>query len=80
MAEAKAAFANGGSLTGAQNVGYFFSDSNPSSTLQGIGAADEAAWKSFLNSNGIKSYAIGLGSGVNASNLDPLAYDGSTYT
>ncbi|MGH8382145.1 retention module-containing protein [Pseudomonas sp.] len=80
VAEAKSAFANSGSLSGAQNVGYFFSDGNPSSTAQGIGAADEAAWKSFLDSNGIKSYAIGLGSGVNAGNLNPLAYDGSTHT
>ncbi|MHC2145138.1 retention module-containing protein [Pseudomonas sp. 210_17 TE3656] len=80
VAEAKSAFANGGSLTGAQNIGYFFSDGNPSSTSQGIGTDDETAWKSFLDSNGIKSYAIGLGDGVNASNLNPLAYDGSTHT
>ncbi|PSS50728.1 retention module-containing protein [Pseudomonas sp. BBP2017] len=80
VAEAKSAFANGGSLTGAQNIGYFFSDGNPSSTSQGIDASDEIAWKSFLDNNGIKSYAIGLGNGVNASNLDPLAYDGRTHT
>ncbi len=80
VAEAKSAFANAGSLTGAQNIGYFFSDGNPSSTSQGIGTDDETAWKSFLDSNGIKSYAIGLGDGVNASNLNPLAYDGSTHT
>ncbi|MET3051181.1 type I secretion C-terminal target domain-containing protein, partial [Pseudomonas alkylphenolica] len=80
VAEAKSAFANNGSLNGAQNVGYFFSDGNPSTTSQGIGSTDEVAWKSFLDSNGIKSYAIGLGSGVNAGNLDPLAYDGSTHT
>ncbi|MGE9839992.1 type I secretion C-terminal target domain-containing protein, partial [Pseudomonas sp. UM16] len=80
VAEAKSAFANGGSLIGAQNVGYFFSDGNPSTTSQGIGSDDETAWKSFLDSNGIKSYAIGLGNGVNASNLDPLAYDGSSHT
>ena len=80
VAEAKSAFANAGSLTGAQNIGYFFSDGNPSSSSQGIGTDDETAWKSFLDSNGIKSYAIGLGDGVNASNLNPLAYDGSTHT
>ncbi|TDF77600.1 retention module-containing protein [Pseudomonas sp. H9] len=77
---AKSAFNTAGKLTGAQNIGYFFSDGEPSTSSQGIDATDEASWKSFLDSNGIKSYAIGLGNGVNAGNLNPLAYDGSTHT
>jgi len=80
VAVAKSAFANAGSLTGAQNVGYFFSDGNPSTASQGIGPADEVSWKNFLDSHGIKSYSIGLGSGVDVDNLNPLAYDGSTHT
>ncbi|MEG1817486.1 retention module-containing protein [Pseudomonas sp.] len=80
VAVAKSAFANAGSLTGAQNVGYFFSDGNPSTASQGIGQADEISWKNFLDSHGIKSYSIGLGSGVDVDNLNPLAYDGSTHT
>ena len=79
VAAAKTAFVTSGQLTGAQNVGYFFSDGKPTSG-QETGAADEAAWKAFLDANGIKNYAIGLGSGVSNANLDPLAYDGSTHT
>ncbi|WP_422419840.1 retention module-containing protein [Pseudomonas sp. GZD-222] len=77
---AQNAFATSGKLTGAQNVGYFFSDGEPSSTSEGMNATEETAWKEFLDANGIKSYAIGLGTGVNAGNLNPLAYDGSTHT
>ncbi|TBO28675.1 tandem-95 repeat protein, partial [Aquabacterium lacunae] len=42
----------------------------------GIDATEEAAWKAFLSQNGVNSYAIGLGSGVNQSFLNPVAYDG----
>ncbi|MGU9805505.1 UNVERIFIED_CONTAM: retention module-containing protein [Pseudomonas sp. CM11] len=79
VAAAKTAFVTSGQLSGAQNIGYFFSDGKPT-TGQGIGAADEAAWKAFLDANGIKNYAIGLGGGVSDTHLDPLAYDGSTHT
>ncbi|UVL85476.1 retention module-containing protein [Pseudomonas sp. B21-028] len=79
VAAAKTAFVTSGQLTGAQNIGYFFSDGKPTSG-QETGAADEAAWKAFLDANDIKNYAIGLGSGVSNANLDPLAYDGSTHT
>ncbi|QQZ43583.1 retention module-containing protein [Pseudomonas sp. SK3(2021)] len=78
VAAAKLAFVTSGQISGAQNVGYFFSDGKPNDGLE-IGTADEAAWKAFLDANGIKNYAIGLGSGVSNSNLDPLAYDGSTH-
>ena len=78
VAAAKLAFVTSGQLSGAQNVGYFFSDGAPTSG-QEIGTADETAWKAFLDANGIKNYAIGLGSGVSNGNLDPLAYDGSTH-
>ncbi|UFQ01751.1 retention module-containing protein [Pseudomonas fitomaticsae] len=72
------AFNTSGKLTGAQNVGYFFSDGKPNEG--DIGTADEAALKNFLDANNIKNYAIGLGSGVSNANLDPLAYDGITHT
>ncbi|MDP9525067.1 retention module-containing protein [Pseudomonas protegens] len=78
VAAAKLAFVTSGQLSGAQNVGYFFSDGAPTAG-QEIGTADETAWKAFLDANGIKNYAIGLGSGVSNTNLDPLAYDGSTH-
>ncbi|WP_298725303.1 retention module-containing protein [uncultured Pseudomonas sp.] len=80
VAQAQNAFVTGGKIAGAQNVGYFFSDGDPTPASRGIDAQEEAAWKTFLDDNGIKTYAIGLGNGVNVSNLNPLAYDGSTHT
>ncbi|WP_085584946.1 retention module-containing protein [Pseudomonas sp. R25(2017)] len=79
VAMLQTAFNTSGKLTGAQNVGYFFSDGKPT-TGQEIGTADEAALKAFLDANNIKNYAIGLGNGVSNANLDPLAYDGISHT
>jgi Ca2+-binding RTX toxin-like protein len=42
----------------------------------GIDNGEETTWKNFLNTNQIKSYAIGLGTGVTATYLHPIAYDG----
>ncbi|UVM37397.1 retention module-containing protein [Pseudomonas sp. B21-017] len=78
VATMETAFDTSGKLIGAQNVGYFFSDGKPNEG--DIGTADEIALKAFLDANGIKNYAIGLGSGVNNASLDPVAYDGSTHT
>ncbi|WPN76223.1 retention module-containing protein [Pseudomonas germanica] len=78
VAVMQTAFNTSGKLTGAQNVGYFFSDGKPNEG--DINAADEAALKNFLDANNIKNYAIGLGSGVSNANLDPLAYDGISHT
>ncbi|PIK76525.1 retention module-containing protein [Pseudomonas sp. 382] len=76
---AQTAFAQNGKLAGAQNVSYFFSDGEPSSG-HAMTAPRETSWETFLDSNGIKSYAIGLGQDVNAGNLNPLAYDGNSHT
>ncbi|RON79811.1 retention module-containing protein [Pseudomonas fluorescens] len=78
VAVMQTAFNTSGKLTGAQNVGYFFSDGKPNEG--DINAADETALKNFLDANNIKNYAIGLGSGVSNANLDPLAYDGISHT
>ncbi|WP_194787919.1 retention module-containing protein [Pseudomonas sp. UFMG81] len=75
---AQQAFATAGKIEGAQNIGYFFSDGEPSSG-HGMSPALETSWETFLDSNGIKSYAIGLGNGVDTANLNPLAYDGSNH-
>ncbi|WP_458377735.1 retention module-containing protein [Pseudomonas fluorescens] len=72
---AQTAFDTNGKLTGAQNVGYFFSDGKPNEG--DIGKTDEANWKAFLEENHIKNFAVGLGDGVGHTNLDPLAYDGT---
>ncbi|MDH0300398.1 MULTISPECIES: retention module-containing protein [unclassified Pseudomonas] len=77
--KAQEAFATAGKLTGAQNISYFFSDGEPTNG-HAMTAPREAAWETFLDNNGIKSYAIGMGTGVNEGNLNPLAYDGSSHT
>ena len=46
----------------------------------GIDATEEASWKTFLLNNRIDSHALGLGAGVAATYLEPIAYDGSTNT
>nr|WP_103466445.1 type I secretion C-terminal target domain-containing protein [Pseudomonas putida] len=76
---AQTAFSQNGKLADAQNVSYFFSDGEPSSG-HAITASGETTWETFLDNNGIKSYAIGLGKDINAGNLNPLAYDGSSHT
>jgi len=56
----------------------FFQDGSQTQTIlgDGIDANEEAAWLTFLNNNQIKSYAIGLGTGVTDTYLNPVAYDG----
>ncbi len=46
----------------------------------GIDANEEADWVGFLKNFDIKSYALGMGSGVNQSNLNPIAYNGISET
>ncbi|MDI1298136.1 cadherin-like domain-containing protein [Methylotenera sp.] len=93
IANAMTAFNDPGKISDAQNISYFFSDGNPNrgdgnnAILSNIGSsvgpdngiqlAEEAVWKSFLNDNQIKSYAIGMGAGLtDVSYLNPIAYDG----
>ncbi|WP_024694578.1 VWA domain-containing protein [Pseudomonas syringae] len=94
LAGAQSAFVGTGSLSGAQNLVYFLSDGNPTlspehsdpnaqpdpSQGDGIDAVEQAAWTAFLDSHGIKSFAIGLGREVDQTYLDPIAHDGQTGT
>lgn len=75
VTSAKLAYGKDGKIEGAQNVSYFFSDGEPTQ-----GHANTSSWETFLDSNGVKAYAIGLGTGVNEANLNPLAYDGASHT
>ena len=43
----------------------------------GIDSAEQNDWQQFLAANNIKSYALGMGSGVTQSALDPIAFDGT---
>jgi hypothetical protein len=90
LAQAMTTFATSGKIVGGQNVSYFISDGAPnrgdgnnailsnssSGSDSGIQAAEETIWTNFLNTNDIKSYAIGIGTGVTTANLDSIAYDG----
>ena len=77
VAAVESAYADPGTIPGAQSVSYFISDGKPSSG-QGIDSSDEAAWESFLDSNDIRSYAMGMGENVDEDDLNPLAYDGAS--
>lgn len=83
VAGTESAFNATGKLVGAQNVGYFFSDGEPS-TGKEISGADIPAWEQFLKTNHVNEFAIGVGSGVTdqsvANSLNQLAYNGATAT
>ncbi|WP_429124769.1 DUF5801 repeats-in-toxin domain-containing protein [Aeromonas allosaccharophila] len=82
LSVAQSAFGTSGKLVGAQNVSYFLSDGEPNigSGGAGISSSEEANWKTFLNSNSMVSYAIGVGDGVAGSNLSPIAWNGKNGT
>ncbi len=86
-----------GRLTGAKNYSYFLTDGAPSwgdgnssvllnqdgSGDVGIQPAEEAIWKSFLDTNKITSQALGFSASYDAAQsaqLDPIAYNGVTGT
>jgi hypothetical protein len=75
-------FGDAGKIVGAQNVNYFVSDGQPNQPAgsEGVSAAEETTWINFLNSNNINSFALGAGSGVVQSALDPIAYNGQSHT
>ncbi|NHQ87481.1 type I secretion C-terminal target domain-containing protein, partial [Iodobacter sp. HSC-16F04] len=65
-----------GKIAGGQNIAYFFSDGAPNPGL-GLDAGETLTWTNFLNAKDINSLALGLGTGVTATNLNPLAYNGT---
>ena len=52
---------------------------NPNS-INGMSDVGRANWEAFLVANKVVSYAIGMGSGVSATYLNPIAYNGATST
>uniref|UniRef100_UPI0035B07A6F VCBS domain-containing protein n=1 Tax=Azonexus sp. TaxID=1872668 RepID=UPI0035B07A6F len=94
LAQTMSSFSTAGKLPDGQNVAYFLSDGSPttgdgnSSQLNNVSASgdngiqelEENLWTDFLKLNDIKSYAIGIGTGVSTTNLNPIAYDGITET
>jgi VCBS repeat-containing protein len=80
---------------GTQNVSYFLSDGAPTvgtawpqipgdPATSGISSSgthnEQAVWDSFLTTNNVVSYAIGVGSGVTTAPLAPIAFDPATGT
>ncbi len=50
------------------------SDGDPTAG-HGLQSGQQATWETFLNTNKIISYGIGVGSGVSTTNLNPIAFD-----
>ena len=74
-----------GKLAGSnvQNVAYFLSDGQPTSGDEisgGLNTGRQGTWTSFLNTNDIDSFALGMGSASNQpafqAALNPIAFDG----
>jgi VCBS repeat-containing protein len=82
LAAAQGAFGDSGKIAGAQNISYFLSDGEPTdgNGSNGITSSEQTQWENYLKSNDIKSYALGMGTGVSASALEPIAYDGIAET
>src|SRR5262249_51781836 len=47
-------------------------------TGEGINSTDQTNWETFLNTNKVISYAIGVGNGASTSALEPIAFDPAT--
>jgi large repetitive protein len=94
LLEAMDIFTHSGKLTGSgtQNVSYFLSDGEPTTgtdwpdisgtqTTSGIQSNEQAFWESFLKSNNIVSFALGISSGApQTANLNPIAFDPASGT
>ncbi|RAU56017.1 retention module-containing protein [Pseudomonas sp. RIT412] len=94
LAAAQQAFVEKGAIAGAQNLAYFFSDGNPTLSTQhadpshvpnpargdGIDTGEEQAWTTFLETHHINAFAIGVGTEVSSTYLNPVAYNGAIGT
>ena len=92
LVAAAQAFEQKGAIAGGQNLAYFFSDGNPTTSSQhsdpdhmpnpsrgdGIDAAEAALWTHFLDTHQINAYAIGVGNEVTSTYLTPIAHNGAT--
>jgi T1SS-143 domain-containing protein len=70
-------FGDQGKLSGpgTQNVSYFLSDGEPTSG-EGIGSTQQHTWEqSFLTTNNIISFALGISNSPTTTALQPIAFD-----
>jgi Mg-chelatase subunit ChlD len=76
-------FLSDGAPTYSNNNVNTLSDTNrtgSNNSDEGIQANEETLWTTFLNNNEVKSYALGIGTGLPANAqtlLNPIAYDGT---
>src|SRR4029077_716203 len=87
------AFTGGTKLTGpgTQYVSYFLSDGDPTASsdwpqiagtqlANGIQANEQSVWESFLTTNKIVSFGLGIPNVGTPANLDPIAFDPASGT
>jgi VCBS repeat-containing protein len=91
---AMTAFTAGTKLSGpgTQNVSYFVSDGEPTTgsdwpqitgtqSIPGIQDNERGVWESFLTTNNIVSFALGISNGApQTANLNPIAFDPASGT
>ena len=57
-----------------KTISYFISDGAPNPASSGIDSGEQQVWETFLDGKVDVSYAIGVGNGVNTTNLDPVSW------
>jgi VCBS repeat-containing protein len=94
LLKAMDAFDDDGKLggSGTQNVSYFLSDGEPTTgsdwpqiagtqSIPGIQDNERGVWESFLTTNNIVSFALGISNGApQTANLNPIAFDPASDT
>src|SRR5262249_6206738 len=62
-----------------ENVSYFLSDGEPSAG-HGVNSTEQDAWESFLTTNDIISFALGISDAPHTDSLNPIAFDPASGT
>jgi T1SS-143 domain-containing protein len=76
LTKAMEIFGEPGKLSGSgtQNVAYFISDGVPTEN-HAVDAIQQGQWETFLTTNDIVSFALGISDAPDPENLDPIAFD-----
>src|SRR5262249_19529181 len=74
-------FGDAGKLSGSgtQNVSYFLSDGVPTEN-HAVGSPQQTSWESFLTTNNIVSFALGISDAPTTTDLNPIAFDPASGT
>ncbi|MBL8430067.1 MAG: type I secretion C-terminal target domain-containing protein, partial [Dechloromonas sp.] len=75
-------YGSGGTSTLSDSSTLLGNGSSPTSHEDvGIQTAEQTTWTNFLNTNQLKTFAVGIGSGItDVTYLNPIAYDGQSGT